>query len=242
MELQNIRLAGPAGENPVPPAFNGVTKDNSGIFRDSHGERSSPIFVFAIVLSSCITFVTIFALQITGLVYAVRGRHINKVEASWCSPMFTVFGVSALDLNCEFHTITGDPSKGIGCITLPGDRQNQWLQVTMVSLFLSILIEIADSFIMFRANEKTEIWSEHIKVKRPWFTILSGLAVLGLILAIGAHDAYTLPSGTDENIWLVVNATEPFICNGELTSAGLRGQFLGWLDGLLSSWGTTYLG
>lgn len=66
--------------------------------------------------------------------------------------------------------------------------------------------------------------------------------MLVLILGFGASDAYSLPQGISEKIWLIVDSGEPFVCTVTLRPAGLRGQFLGWLDGLLQSWGVTYFG
>lgn len=66
--------------------------------------------------------------------------------------------------------------------------------------------------------------------------------MLVLILGFGASDAYSLPQGISEKIWLIVDSGEPFVCTVTLRPAGLRGQFLGWLDGLLQSWRVTYFG
>lgn len=229
----------PPEQQPVLPATGHDDPERLG----PKVEEAKPHFVAFVIITSSLLFLAIFGLQIAGLVAAVRGYKKDDIQASWCSPMFSLFGVAEFDSNCIFREITGGPNKGLGCLELPGKRQRMWLMVTIVSLLLSLFLEALDfvtlcsplghcPFPPFLALE----------LRRPWLTMTVGFATLVLILAIGANDAYTLPHGLSENIWLIVDSGEPFVCTGTLTPAGERGQFLGWLDGIFRSWGPVYFG
>jgi hypothetical protein len=230
---------------PPPKSFTSSTHSSQNLTTPTQASAAHILFVTFIIISSFLLVLSIIILQLVGLIAAFRGHKTPNMTASWCSPMFALFGVAELDGNtCEFHAITGNPHKGIGCVDLPGARQSQWLIATIIIVLLSIAIEVADLIILLFVNVKTEWWI--VKLQRPWFTMIFGLVVLVLILAMGTIDAYSMPSGITEKIWLVVDAkvgnSGPFVCHGTLTPGGLRGQFLGWLDGLLQTWGTTYFG
>lgn len=155
--------------------------------------------------------------------------------------MFGYFGVAELDLNCNFHPVVRNVRNGIGCIDLPGTRQRTWLMVTKITLILAVCIEGIDAFILSFVSLQRSWWI--VQLKRPWFTMIFGLTMLVLILVVGTMDAYSLPPGISEKIWLVVDTgTAPFVCTAHLPPAGLRGQLIGWLDGLLASWNATYNG
>ena len=210
--------------------------------RPTKARGPHPLFVAFVIIASFLLFLSIFGLQIAGLVAAFRGQANKRIQASWCSPMFSLFGVSELDLDCVFHTISQNPHKGLGCIELPGKRQQLWLMVTIITVLVSVLLEAVDFIILCFVPPHWPCPCLAVEMKRPWSTIIFGFAMLVLILGFGANDAYTLPQGISEKIWLIVDAGEPFVCTGILSPAGLRGQFLGWLDGLLQSWGVTYFG
>lgn len=202
--------------------------------------ESNPLFVAFVIITSSLLFLAIFGLQVAGLVMSFRQAQA-PITASWCSPMFGFFGLSELDLDCNFHPVTNNYHKGIGCIDLPGSRQHTWLVVTKITLLLAVCIEGVDALILSFMGLHRSWWV--IQLKRPWFTMIFGLAMLVLILVVGCMDSYSLPPGISEKIWLVVDTgTAPFICTGQLSPAGLRGQLIGWLDGLLQSWNATYFG
>jgi hypothetical protein len=113
--------------------------------------------------------------------------------------------------------------------------------VTKITLFLAICIEVIDALILSFVNLSRSWWT--VQLKTPWFTMVFGLIMLVLISVVGAMDSYSLPPGISEKIWLVVDSgADPFICTEHLSPAGLRGQLIGWLDGLLQSWKSTYFG
>lgn len=87
-----------------------------------------------VVLLSALLFVGLVALQILGLVSAVRGlAGRDELQASWCSPMFQAFVLAVADGNCRLHPVATSASKGIGCIKLQGDQQAGWLVGTAVA-------------------------------------------------------------------------------------------------------------
>jgi hypothetical protein len=219
-----------------------LIENGENCYPASNNRPSHRLYAAFVMFTSFVLFFAIVGLQITGLVYAFRGHNNDdNINASWCSPMFGAFGLSELDSDCNFHPITGDPQKGIGCVELPGARQRTWLTITMISMMLSVIIEGIDFIILTFVPLHKHLWK--LELKRPWFTMVFGLAVLVLILTVGSVDAYNLPEGISERIWMIVDTgTQPFVCSGILTPAGLRGQFLGWLDGLLEGWDATYFG
>lgn len=79
-------------------------------------------------------------------------------------------------------------------------------------------------------------------MRRPWFTMFTGVAVLGLILVFGIIYGSTLPPGISQRVWIVTYADSPLIYSGELGTAGLRGAIIGWNDGVFSEWKATYFG
>ena len=79
-------------------------------------------------------------------------------------------------------------------------------------------------------------------MRRPWFTMFSGIAVLGLILIFGITYASMLPPGISERVWIVTQAGGVTVYEGELGPAGLRGAMIGWNDGVFKAWGSTYMG
>ncbi|KAK5046676.1 hypothetical protein LTR84_007437 [Exophiala bonariae] len=206
-------------------------------------KQPTSTFVAFVTITSSLLLLMIFGLQIAGLVAAFQGRKKKDVRASWCSPMFSLFGVAEFDSNCVFREISGSPNKGLGCIELDGKRQRLWLMVTLICLLLSVVVQMVDLILLCSRFRRWAPFSFlAVNLQRPWATITLGFGTLVLILAFGANDAYTLPYGISENIWLVVDSGEPFVCTGTLTPAGERGQFLGWLDGIFQSWGSVYFG
>ncbi|KAH8682814.1 hypothetical protein BGZ60DRAFT_205808 [Tricladium varicosporioides] len=202
--------------------------------------NSHPLFVAFVIITSSLLFLAIFALQVAGLVASFRNPP-GPILASWCSAMFGHFGVAELDLNCNFHPVTRNVHNGIGCIDLPGARQHTWLIVTKITLILAICIEGVDALILSFVSLEHSWWI--VQLRRPWFTMIFGLTMLVLILVVGTMDAYSLPPGISEKIWLIVDTgTEPFICMSRLSPAGLRGQLIGWLDGVLEGWNGIYNG
>jgi hypothetical protein len=81
-----------------------------------------------------------------------------------------------------------------------------------------------------------------VKMRRPWFTMFSGIAVLLITLVFGKLYADDLPPGITHKVWVVSKSVTPKLYSAQLESAGLRGAIIGWSDGLFDSWGLDYFG
>ncbi|KAF6824975.1 hypothetical protein CMUS01_10012 [Colletotrichum musicola] len=187
--------------------------------------------------------ITLLVLQIIGLAAAVRGLGVEDLQAVWCSPMFQ--SAKSVLAGCDIppYMVDKSASHGIGCIMLPADDQRRWLTATVVVLSASLAFEVFDAAILVMVGGNTRWW--RARMKRPWFTMLAGNAVLVAILVVSAIDSSQLPDGVGRTVWLfkydqsIRSAT---VCRGTLISAGVRGSIIGWTDGFLNSWGRVYGG
>ena len=123
---------------------------------------------------------------------------------------------------------------------IPGSQQLSWLKATVAGTALSLGLEMLDICILAMVHSTTR-W-RGVKMRRPWFTMFTGVAVLGLILVFGIVYGSVLPPGISERVWIVTNAGSPIVYSGKLGTAGLRGAIIGWNDGVFSQWATTYFG
>jgi hypothetical protein len=72
-----------------------------------------------------------------------------------------------------------------------------------------------------------------------------GIIILVLLITVGFLNSTNLPQGMNADVWIYNNmlgGQELSVCRGSLHPGGLRGSILGWTDGMLQGWGTTYLG
>ncbi|KAM0796804.1 hypothetical protein BDR22DRAFT_824895 [Usnea florida] len=198
---------------------------------------SRPLYI---ACTSFLLLISIFTFQLLGLHHAVSAAKQSAPSVSWCSPIFQPFGVAVLDGNCHVWPIQQTFSKGVGCILIPGTQQMAWLKATVAGTSLSFALELVDICILATVHSGTR-W-RGIKMRRPWFTMFSGVAVLGLILVFGVVYSTILPPGISEKVWIVTDAGAVTVYEGELGTAGLRGAMIGWNDGVFQGWGTTYFG
>lgn len=185
----------------------------------------------------------LLVLQIIGLVAAIKGRSQESIKAEWCSPMFQ--SAEAVLVNCETPPTQVEKSfsQGIGCISLPADEQYHWLNITVAVLLVSVVFEIFDAAILVLVGNNARWW--RARMKRPWFTMFTGNAVLLCILVSGVISSSHLPIGVNRTVWVFKyeqSVRSAIVCQGTLMSAGVRGSIIGWTDGFLSSWGSTYTG
>ena len=115
-----------------------------------------------------------------------------------------------------------------------------WLKATVAGTGLSLALETLDICILAMVHSTTR-W-RGVKMRRPWFSMFTGIAVLGLILVFGVMYASVLPPGISERVWVVTNVGSPVVYSGKLGTAGLRGAIIGWNDGVFSEWHSTYFG
>ena len=115
-----------------------------------------------------------------------------------------------------------------------------WLKATVVGTGLSIALELMDICILATVHSGTR-W-RGMKMRRPWFTMISGVTVLGLLLVFGLIYSTMLPPGISERVWVIGYSGSVTVYRGKLGTAGLRGAMIGWNDGVFEDWGTTYFG
>jgi hypothetical protein len=196
-----------------------------------------------VALSALLLLVALVILQIIGLHNAVVGRYEQDLRTNWCSPLFQAFAIAVGDGNCNIHSLTPSMSNGIGCILLPAIYQKAWLTATVVLLSVSLVFEVFDMLILALVRSQHR-W-RGAKMRRPWFSMFTGILILFVILLFGVLTASTLPSGITEKV--IIFRVEPSlggmtVCRGTLTPAGIRGSILGWSDGFWKSWNETYYG
>ena len=199
--------------------------------------RSNP---FWIALTALFLFIVVITLQGLGLKKAIDGLQTATLQVQWCAPVFQPFGVLVRDGNCNKYPIVPSAQKGIGCINLPGYEQKQWLLGTVGGTSVSIFFEVVDLAILIFVGSGAEFWGK--EMRRPWATMISGVAILGVIFTFGIIYAHQLPKGINQTVWVVVNIDEPYIYKVSLISQGLRGTLIGWCDGLFSVLGLSYFG
>ena len=192
---------------------------------------------------AALLFVIVLVLQLLGLAKAVQAVKASSDPplVSWCSPLFQPFGLAAVDGSCNVYHINQSAHKGIGCITLPGQWQQQWLQGTVAGISIELCTELVDLLILSLVNGKRKIF-QAVKLKRPWATIFSGLIVLIVTLIYGINYSLYLPPGVTERVMVVMDVQGPVSYTGNMTSSGLRGAIIAWNDGLFESWRGAYLG
>lgn len=185
----------------------------------------------------------IIALQTIGLVYAIKAsnEHPDPPQVRWCSPLFQPFGIAVRDGNCAIHPIDQSFNKGIGCIPLPGTRQASWITGTIWGISISLVLQVGDVFILCLTGKNEDFYT--IKMRRPYCSIIAGLCVLFIMFGYALQYSEGLPEGITSKIFVVVQAGGHFLVyEGELVGAGMRGEVIGWSDGLFKSWNSTYFG
>lgn len=203
-----------------------------------------------VALCSLILGLMLVALQIWGLVAAIRGRQFKGLKVKWCSPTFRDFALAVTTGNCKKYAVIDSSSNGIGCIELPAHQQEKWLLGTTIALVVSLACEITD-FILLKGTfpdkeqKKKRKCREVVRVQRPWTTMFIGLIILMFLVKAGWDNANKLPDGVTDVVWIY--RKEPTaklgrVCQGRLTAPGLRGTNIGWFDALFESWGKLWNG
>lgn len=193
--------------------------------------------------AAVILFSAVLTLQLIGLAQAAKGysAHRSPPLVSWCSPLFQPFGLAAVDSNCNVFPVAQSGTRGIGCIQIPGIWQQQWLTGTVVVTSIELIFEVIDVMVLALVSTTAKV--RGAKLKRPWATIFSGLAVLGVMLIFGIVYATTIPPQVGTRLTVAMNVDGKIVSyGGTLTTAGLRGSLIGWNDGLFESWQRAYFG
>lgn len=209
----------------------GTTATKSPILKDD----ALYVAIFAFLL-----LIMIFVLQILGIVRAVAGAKGPTPLVASCSPIFQPYGITVLDGNCNIYNVEQNFLKGVGCISIPGSRQMSWLKATVAGTSLALIFQTIDICLLTMVHSKAR-W-RGMKMRRPWCSMFSGLAILGLLLIYGIQYSTTLPPGISERVWVVQSADVPSVWTANLVPAGLRGALLAWNDGIFNSWDVQYYG
>jgi len=137
--------------------------------------------------------ITLIILQILGLVRALEGAKGPTPLVSMCSPIFQPYGITVLDGNCNIYHIEQNFLKGVGCILMPGIWQKSRLKATVAGTALTLIFETIHVILLTMIHSKAR-W-RGMKMRRPWCSMFSGPAILGLLLVFGIQYATTLPPG-----------------------------------------------
>jgi hypothetical protein len=205
--------------------------------------KKKPIWkdnAFYVAILSFLLFAAVITLQCLGLSKALQGAKGPVPLASSCSPVFQPFGLTVIDGNCNIYNVEQNYLRGVGCVLMPGSRQMSWLKATVAATGLALLGETIDVVLLTMVHTKTR-W-RGIKMRRPWCSMIGGLAILGLLLVSGIDYASNLPPEISQRVWVVQDADEPSVWATELVGAGLRGALIGWNDGIFNSWSVPYYG
>ena len=224
---------------PHPTDDNPVNSDNT-----SPRTRKELVFAGVVIVLSFLLLLGVVALQITAIYFASRGLQVQNFKVSWCSPAFYLPGSSnpvVEDVNCNQMQIHINYTQGVGCIDLPGTRQQQWLIGTMAIVIASLIFQTIDFILLVLVNVDHKTFSG-VKLKRPWFSIFIGLALMLTVAGMSGIHSMSLPQEINKTVFVPTNDNSPLFCKITLVPEGLRGSILGWTDGVFGSWGTIYFG
>ena len=124
---------------------------------------------------------------------------------------------------------------------LPGLQQLSWLRATVAGISISLVLETIDVVVLAKVSSGDR-W-RGVKMRRPWCTMIAGVATLFLLLLFGALYGDMMPPGITSKVWVVrQEGADVGVYEGWLGPAGLRGAIIGWSDGVFDAWGGTYSG
>lgn len=197
-----------------------------------------------VAVAAIILFLALIILQLIGLRKAVLGlRQKTEIRANWCSPIFQAFAIAVADGNRDVYALTPSVNRGIGCVSLPAYYQKSWLTATVALLSLALIFQVFDMLILglVRSHHR---W-RGAKMRRPWFSMFTGVLTLFSVMLFGIFASSTLPMGITEQV--TIFRFEPSLggmtaCRGKLTPPGIRGSIIGWSDGIFASWNQAYFG
>jgi hypothetical protein len=212
--------------------------------KESQPSDNEDALHYAVVgLLAFIIGLMLVTLQGLGLYYSATGIHTKDITVNWCSPAFRDFAVAITTGNCQKYEVIDSSSNGIGCISLPGSQQRDWLRGTIIALSAALFCEVADTVLMMCTTSETN-WRE-VKAQRPWLTMFFGVIMLVILIVKGWGNAGSLPRGLTEAVWVYrkeASRTMGRVCKGKLNAPGLRGMMIGYMDGLFQNWGSVYDG
>ena len=221
-----------------------ASEDIESARANSLSEEQSDVLRHAIVAFVAFFFLlALIILQVYGLYAAIQGLKHKDLTVKWCSPSFRDFAVAITTGNCEKYEIIPSTSNGIGCIALPAQQQHDWLIGTVICLSAALIFQIMDMCLLRCAKGRK--CRGGVTMQRPWLTMFSGVLVLVILISFGVFNSNRLPPGVTSKVWIYRKEGPTAVgrvCQGTLTSPGLRGMIIGWTDGLFNNWGDVYFG
>jgi hypothetical protein len=188
----------------------------------------------ASLLLSIVFGLTLLGLQIQGLVYISTFRAGTiRTKGSWCSPAFQM-GDKVYDVGCHNYTVIS-PTGRIGCIEIPTIHHSS-IEGTLVVGGFGVALELIE---MLRILILRYTGGDSGKVRRPWLTISFGIGVWIWLLGVGLRRAKSLPI-LDHRVAILEQSGMG--CQTQLLPGGVRGQIIGWSDGLFAKVNYSYFG
>lgn len=127
------------------------------------------------------------------------------------------------------YTVYPELPKGVGCIDVQG-HQSGWLTATRAVLGVELGLEAIDAVVLIFVSAERKLG--HVKIRRPWCTMVIGIVVWATMIGIGYAGTQSLPvEGTSVALGGMISESNSFCLVG-ITPAGLRGALIGWGDGL----------
>src|SRR5579862_8318842 len=191
-------------------------------------DEPSYTFCFCVLLVSVALLVGLFALQIFGMVKAFFGyayRRDEQFQTPWCSPAFQI-GTKIFDRDGSTYVIDDRSSMGIGCVDLPGNMAT-WLLATGMIVAVELIGQLIDAAVLIWVQSSKEIHG--VRMRRPWITMLMGLAIWGVLIGAGITQTQKQPFVTGPHIGMVTSNGN---CTCALYPGGLRSSIIAWSDGV----------
>lgn len=188
----------------------------------------------ALLVLCVLLFLALISLQITGLVFSAKGNAENESLAmSFASPGLQL-GSILFDSNCNAYNLTKDEGQGVRKFLVPGGTQHGWLHANVIVLSIELVLEAVDAVIMFSIFMDR---GRRLQRRRPWFTMVSGIAAWAVIIGFGVYFSQKIPF--EENRVALAGDDLNSTCQVLLYPAGLRGTMIAWADGLFYGYNAT---
>ena len=191
--------------------------------------------IIILLLLSGLFAVVLIIMQLVGLGHAaqeLRSPESLALNKTWCSPAFKI-ARQVIDINCNVYNVSKSPIGAADCIQLPGD-QHRWLVWTIIGIVVGMGCEIIDALVIMRFGKRGS------SKRRPWCTIVLGIAIWALFIGVSVSAADFTPFSTYDHLFLV-RRSDGSICQSRVVPARLWGLILSWSEGFLSSFNDSYL-
>lgn len=194
------------------------------------------VILLLYLIISILCLFALLALQIIGVVKSLTAYfNQHSPDETWCSPAFQIAD-RVFDYHCTNYTVDQRAAFGIGCVDVPTEDFAHWLFWTGVGLIIEIVGQMVDLFLLIKIGRKVDVKPY---LKRPWFTMVTGLSVLLVLVVVGWYKTQHQPMPTGPFVGLV---TTNGSCASAVYPGGLRGSIIAWSDGVFAGLGELYTG